>query len=240
MKAIIMAGGKGRRLAPYTAVLPKPLMPLDDIPILELILRQLKFFGISEVILAVNHLNHLIKAFFGTGETLGMDISYSYEEKPLGTAGPVGAAIDKLSDHFLLLNGDLLCNINYRELIQAHLAMNAQATIATYLREIKNDFGVLTIDENHNLTGYQEKPTHRYRVSMGLYVLCKEAVYEHIKPNVYLDMPTLMQYMIQYRQKVYCHDVNGIWLDIGRPEDYAKAQKLFSTQREIFLPLNQK
>lgn len=236
MKAILMAGGKGTRLAPYTAVLPKPLMPLDDMPILEVILRQLKFFGIDNVILAVNHLSHLIKAYFGEGKDFGINITYSYEDKPLGTAGPIGNVLDKLSDNFLLLNGDLLCNIDYGKLIQSHLMHNADATISTYLREIKSDFGEVAIDEGHNMTGYKEKPTHTSRVSMGLYVLSKSSIHSHVKPNTYLDMPDLMQHLVQNGKKIHCHDAEGIWLDIGRPEDYAKAQNLFSTQRDLFLP----
>ena len=202
MKAIIMAGGKGTRLAPYTAVLPKPLMPLNDMPILELILRQLKQYGITEVILAVNHLSHIIRAFFDDGSRLGIQISYCYEENPLGTAGPLGTALNDLSDHFLLLNGDLLCNLDYEDLIKAHYEKKGSATIATYQRELKSDFGILDLD---------------------------------VKPNEHLDMPDLMQMLLKNNHLVYCYPAQGLWLDIGRPDDYAKAQELFSEQREIFL-----
>ena len=236
MKAIIMAGGKGTRLGPYTAVLPKPLMPLGDMPILELILRQLKHHGITEVTLAVNHLSHLIRAFFDEGQRLGMQISYSYEDHPLGTAGPLGAVLDQLSDHFLLLNGDLLCTLDFSALVRTHLEQGAQGTIATYLREMKSDFGVLDVDEQRRLVGYREKPVYRHNVSMGLYVLSKEAVRPHVAPNVYLDMPDLMKKMLEAGQKVHCFAADGQWLDIGRPDDYALAQDLFASQRQAFLP----
>lgn len=235
MKAIIMAGGKGTRLAPYTAVLPKPLMPLGDMPILELILRQLKHYGITEIILAVNHLSHIIRAFFENGERLGIHISYTYEDHPLGTAGPLGAALDDLSEHFLLLNGDLLCNLDFGHFIAKHFEHKAQASIATYVREIKSDFGVLSIDENRNLIGYNEKPVYRHEVSMGLYVLSKKAVCNFISPNEYLDMPNLIQMLLNSGQNVYAYKASGLWLDIGRPADYAKAQDLFATRRSTFL-----
>lgn len=236
MKAIIMAGGKGTRLAPYTAVLPKPLMPLGDMPILELILRQLKYYGVTEVILAVNHLSHIIRAFFDDGERLGMRISYTYEDQPLGTAGPLGAAIDELSEHFLLLNGDLLCNLDFGHFVANHLKHGAQASIATYVREIKSDFGVLSIDEQRNLLGYSEKPVYRHEVSMGLYVLSRETVRGHVRPNEYLDMPDLIKLLLEAGQPVYAYEASGVWLDIGRPDDYAKAQNLFAAQRTTFLP----
>jgi NDP-sugar pyrophosphorylase family protein len=235
MKAIIMAGGKGTRLAPYTAVLPKPLMPLGDMPILELILRQLKQHGVEEVVLAVNHLSHIIRAFFDDGQRLGMNITYSHEDYPLGTAGPLGAVIDRMDDHFFLLNGDLLCNIDFADLYQEHLRSAAGATIATYEREIKNDFGVLEIDEHQCLVGYREKPVYKHCVSMGLYVLSKNAVQTLVHPNVYLDMPDLMQNLMQQNKNVHCYLAKGYWLDIGRPEDYAVAQDLFSSNREMFL-----
>ena len=236
MKAIIMAGGKGTRLAPYTAVLPKPLMPLGDMPILELILRQLKYHGITDVILAVNHLSHIIRAFFADGDSLGMRISYSYESHPLGTAGPLGSVIDDLGEHFLLLNGDLLCNLNFKDFIDKHLERNAHASIATYVREIKSDFGVLSIDKDRNLIGYTEKPVYRHEVSMGLYVLSRDAVKRYVKPNEYLDMPDLIQMIVDSGKIVYAHDASGLWLDLGRPDDYAKAQDLFASQRNLFLP----
>lgn len=235
MKAIIMAGGKGTRLAPYTAVLPKPLMPLNDMPILELILRQLKQYGITEVILAVNHLSHIIRAFFDDGSRLGIQISYCYEKNPLGTAGPLGTALNDLSDHFLLLNGDLLCNLDYEDLIKAHYEKKGSATIATYQRELKSDFGILDLDDSRHLVGYREKPVYRHEVSMGLYVLSREAIRPFVKPNEHLDMPDLMQMLLKNNHLVYCYPAQGLWLDIGRPDDYAKAQELFSEQREIFL-----
>lgn len=235
MKAIIMAGGKGTRLAPYTAVLPKPLMPLGDICILELILNQLKHYGVTDVILAVNHLSHIIQAFFENGERIGLNITYSHEDHPLGTAGPLGAVIDQLSDNFFLLNGDLLSTISFGDMFQEHLALQADATIATCTRELKSDFGVLDIDPKQNLIGYREKPVYSHKVSMGLYVLSREAVRSYVTPNVYLDMPDLMLQLIRDRKKVHCYDCKNFWIDIGRPEDYALAQELYEKDKTVFL-----
>ncbi|MYL85143.1 NTP transferase domain-containing protein [Desulfovibrio aerotolerans] len=236
MKAIIMAGGKGTRLAPYTAVLPKPLMPLGDVCILELILNQLKRHGVQDVILAVNHLSHIIRAFFEDGQRLGLNITYSFEDHPLGTAGPMGAALDQLSEHFFLLNGDLLSTISFSDLYREHLECRADATIATCTRELKSDFGVLDIDDAGSLVGYREKPVYSHQVSMGLYVLSREAVRPYVKPNIYLDIPDLMKQMVGDHKNVHCYECKDFWLDIGRPADYALAQDLYEKDKSIFLP----
>ena len=141
MKAIVLAGGKGRRLAPYTKILPKPLMPIGDMPILEVILRQMKIAGIDEVVLTVGHLSELMRAFFQNGEQFGLKISYSYEDKPLGTAGPI-ALIDGLDESFLVTNGDVLTTLRFGELLRFHKEQNAAATIAAHQRDVKIDLGV--------------------------------------------------------------------------------------------------
>lgn len=237
MKAVIMAGGKGTRLQPFTAVFPKPLMPLGDMPVIELLLHQLRSAGVTDVYLAVNHLHHLIRAFCGDGSRFGLNLEYSLEDSPLGTAGPLGGLLTRLDGDFIVTNGDLLTTLNLRRLIDAHNENKAAATISVYEREVKIDFGIVQTDGHMNLTGYLEKPVTRHLVSMGLYVLNRDAVAPHVTLNQYLDMPDLMKALMAEERHVHCHhQPDSFWLDIGRPDDYATAQKLFEEQRELFLP----
>lgn len=236
MKAIVMAGGKGSRLYPYSAVLPKPLMPLGEIPVLELLLRKLRHAGVTEVILAVNHMRHLIEAFFGDGQRFNLRISYSPEDHPLGTAGPMGSVLDRLGEEFVLVNGDLLTTLDVRRMIVAHREAGADATIGVFEREVKVEFGLIDVDDDMRMTGYREKPSHRQLVSMGLYVLRTAVVQEFVRPNVYLDMPQLMVALMQAGHLVLCHRQDCIWLDIGRPDDFALAQQMFKQEPERFLP----
>lgn len=237
MKAVIMAGGKGTRLQPFTAVFPKPLMPLGDMPVIELLMRQLRAAGVTEVILAVNHLHHLIRAFCGDGERFDLKLSYSLEDSPLGTAGPLGHVIDQLDGNFFVTNGDLLTTFDLRKLREHHEQTKADASICVYEREVKIDFGLVQTDENMRLTGYLEKPVSRHLVSMGLYMLNRDAVAPYIKRDQYLDMPDLMRALVADGRNVQCHGQSGsFWLDIGRPDDYATAQQMFAEQRELFLP----
>ncbi len=236
MQAIIMAGGKGSRLHPYSALFPKPLMPLGDKPILEILLRQLRAANVTDVIIAVNHLRHLIEAFFGDGSRFGMSITYSVEDKPLGTAGPMSLVLDQLEENFILTNGDLLTNLDMGRMIDDHISSGAAATIGTYRRELKSEFGLLEVDENMQMVGYREKPTYQHLVSMGLYVLNRDAVRRWLVVGEYLDMPTLMQSMSQADMLVRCHQQNCTWLDIGRPEDFALAQNMVEREPEAFSP----
>lgn len=236
MRAVILAGGKGQRLRPYTTVLPKPLMPIGDMPILEVVLRQLKRAGITRVTMAVGHLAQLLQAFFGDGKRLGMTIDYSFEERPLGTVGPL-TLIPGLKEEgtFLMLNGDLLTTLDYQGLIDRHRASGAAATIATYRREVKIDFGVIEVGDNDLLTGYVEKPAFDYRVSMGIY--CFDArVLGMLKHGEHRDFPDLIKALIAAGDKVASYPFEGYWLDIGRPDDYATAIDEFESRRALFLP----
>lgn len=235
MQAVIMAGGKGTRLYPYSALFPKPLMPLGDMPILELLLRRLKNAGVTDVILAVNHLSHLIEAFFGDGSKLGMRIRYSHEERALGTAGGLAAIIDDLEDTFMVTNGDLLTTLDLAKMINQHKDWKAGASIGVYEREYKIDFGLIERDEDSRLSAYREKPTSKFFVSMGVYVLDREAIRPHVTKNEYLDMPTLLLKMKEAESDVRCFHDECIWLDIGRPDDFAKAQEMFEKDRNLFL-----
>ncbi|MBK8616092.1 MAG: NTP transferase domain-containing protein [Anaerolineales bacterium] len=234
MKAVVLAGGKGARLAPYTTILPKPLMPIGDMPILEVMLLQMKEAGIEQVILTVGHLSELLRAFFKDGSQFGIDISYSYEKCPLGTAGPI-ALVDGLTDTFLVTNGDVLTTLNLRELIQFHHEQKAIATIASHHRQSKIDLGVIQKDGDFRITGYIEKPVYDFMVSMGVYVF-EPAVLPYITRNEYLDFPDLIKKLINSGERVVGYEFNGYWEDLGRPDDYARAAKDFENMREQFLP----
>ena len=234
-QAVIMAGGKGTRLLPYSALFPKPLMPLGDMPILELLLRRLKKAGVTDVILAVNHLGHLIKAFFGDGSELGLHIRYSNEEKPLGTAGALGNMIDDLNETFLVTNGDLLTTMDLSAMARQHSETRCDASIGIFERENKIDFGLIEFDSDNRLCAYREKPTSMYYVSMGIYILQRDAVRQCVAKGDYLDMPTLLLKMRDANADVRCYHDDCMWLDIGRPDDFAVAQKMFEHNRALFL-----
>jgi NDP-mannose synthase len=236
MQAIIMAGGKGSRLYPYSALLPKPLMPLGDKPILEILLLQLRAANVTSVIIAVNHLRHLLEAFFGNGSRFGLSITYSVEDKPLGTAGPMSLILDKLEDDFILTNGDLLTNIDITRMAEDHTDSGAAATIATYCRVMQSEFGLLDVDESMRMVGYHEKPAYQHFVSMGLYMLNRESIRRWLVPGQYLDMPTLMTAMLGANMIVRCHQQKCTWLDIGRPEDFTLAQQMVERDPNAFLP----
>lgn len=234
MKAVILAGGKGKRLAPYTTVFPKPLMPIGDIPILEVVLRQLKAHGCEHITLAVGHLAELLRTFFGDGNKLGMKIDYSVEDKPLGTAGPL-ALIEGLQEPFFVMNGDILTDLDFTALYKYHIQRGAAATIATYERTVKIDFGVLEPDSDGFIANYIEKPSYDYRVSMGIYVF-DPFVLQYIERGKYFDFPDLVKHLIREGKKVASYPFLGYWLDIGRPEDYERAINEFELKRELFLP----
>lgn len=235
MKAIVMAGGKGTRLQPFTASFPKPLVPLGDMPVLELLLRQLKAAGVEDVILAVNHLHHLIRAFCGDGSAFGLNIDYVLEDSPLGTAGPIAAVLDRAGDDFIVTNGDLLTNFSVIEMAIKHRESRASASIAVYERTVNIDFGLVEVDSQMRLTGYREKPSYTHLVSMGLYILNRDDVAPYLEVGVRLDMPDLMQSLHQSGKIVQCQQQDCIWLDIGRPDDYASAQQIFENKRSLFL-----
>lgn len=236
MRAVILAGGKGQRLRPYTTVLPKPLMPIGDMPILEVVLRQLKAAGVTRVTMAVGHLAELMQAFFGDGKRLGLQIDYSFEDKPLGTVGPL-TLIPSLAEEseFLMMNGDVLTTMDYRRLFERHRACSADVTVATYRREVKIDFGVIESDATDMLTGYVEKPRFDYRVSMGVYCF-RASVLPRLQPGAYCDFPDLIKQLLAAGRPVASYPFEGYWLDMGRPDDYATAVEEFEARRHEFLP----
>jgi NDP-sugar pyrophosphorylase family protein len=219
---------------PYTTVLPKPLMPIGDMPILEVVLRQLKAAGIERVTMAVGHLAELLQAYFGDGSRIGLPVDYSREEKPLGTVGPL-TLIPDLAGTLLMMNGDVLTTLDYRHLVEQHRRSGAIATIATYVRKVKIDFGVIEANADNMLTGYVEKPDLEYRVSMGVYVFEPE-ILRYLRPREYHDFPDLVKKLIADGKKVLSYPFAGYWLDMGRPDDYARAIEEFEARRKDFLP----
>jgi NDP-mannose synthase len=232
MQALILAGGEGTRLKPFTNVIPKPLVPIGDLPILEVVLRQLKHHGVDRIILAVNKLARLIEAFFGDGSRLGLEIVYSLEDKPLGTAGPIRLA-DNLDEDFIVMNGDLLTTIDYSDFFRRHKASRATATIATFQKEVKIDLGVLETRDD-SFTNYIEKPTYHFTVSMGIYVLNRK-VLRFINEDTKFDMPELVLALHKAGEKIACYSGDYDWLDIGRIEDYERAVQLFEANRDKYL-----
>ena len=230
MKAVILAGGKGTRLKPYTTVFPKPLMPIDDKPILEIVIGQLKSHGFDEAIITVGHLAELIMTFFGDGSKFGIKIKYSREDKPLGTAGGLGLIKEELNETFLMMNGDVLTTLNFSDLVNYHKRNGAIATIALNKRDVKIDFGVVEIDDGNSIVGYTEKPEIDYLVSMGVYVFDPQ-VLGYIRPKEYLDFPDLIKELISNGETVKGYVYDGYWLDIGRPDDYERANEEFKKQR---------
>jgi NDP-sugar pyrophosphorylase family protein len=234
MKAVILAGGRGTRLAPYTTILPKPLMPIGDKPILDIVIRQLRHHRYTDITLAVGYLAELLMAYFGNGERFGVNLKYSREEQPLGTAGPI-ALVPDLDDRFLVMNGDVLTAIDYTHMLAQHRASGAIGTIAVYPRSVKIDLGVVEYDEQHHLTNYIEKPTQHYRVSMGIYIF-EPRVLQFIPKNQRLDLPDLVKNLVAAGEVMNCYPYDGYWLDIGRADDYAQAATDFERLAAQLLP----
>jgi len=234
VKGIVLAGGKGTRLAPFTRVFPKPMLPIGDKAILEVLLCQMKCAGITDVVLTVGHLAGLMRAFFQDGSRLGLKITYSIEEHPLGTAGPL-SLVDGLDETFLVTNGDVLTTMDLRELIAFHKANEGIATIASHQRQVHIDLGVIETNGSHEIKNYIEKPNIDYLVSMGVYVF-EPAALKYIPHGEYMDFPDLIMKMIAAGERVVAFPFPGYWQDLGRPDDYEQATDDFKTMRNQFLP----
>ena len=240
MKAIILAGGKGTRLAPYTTVFPKPMLPVGDRPILEIIIAQLAYYGFMDVVLSVGYCAQLIQAYFQNGHTLpdGVTLSYVREDEPLGTAGSV-ALVPNLTESFLVMNGDVLTTLDYAKLFAFHREKGGLLTVGVHKKKMRVDLGVVDVTEDQQITHYAEKPTYTFLDGMGIYVYEPE-VTRYIEPGAYLDLPSLVSRLIDNKEKVYAyfHDKPHYWIDIGQHEDYEKANKDFVEKRGEFLPGN--
>ena len=226
MRAVILAGGRGTRLMPYTTVFPKPLVPLGGkYSILEIVVMQLSRAGFTHITMAVNHLSHLIMAFFGTGERWNLKIDYSFEEVPLSTIGPL-TLIKDLPENFLVMNGDILCNLDFRSFFLNHCQSDTDVSVSAYPREVKIDFGVLACDENQQLVGFHEKPVYHFDVSMGIYALNRRVI-EKLPVGKPYGFDNLMLDGIKNKNPISIKKFDGYWLDIGRPDDYINANENF-------------
>jgi NDP-sugar pyrophosphorylase family protein len=232
IRALALAGGKGTHLAPYATVLPKPLMPIEDVPTLEVVLRQLAEYGFSHITLAVDHLEELLMAFCGVGTSFGVSLGYSREESPLGTAGPM-ALVGNLRNTFLVMNGDVLTNLDYARMLCAH--RESGATVPAFDRIVNIDLGVLEIAKNSAVTAYIEKPTLQHSVSMRTYFF-QPAALGYVTAGQRLDLPHLIMALLDGGECVMAYKHTGYWLDIGRPDDYVAAVEEFERHREDFLP----
>jgi len=234
IRTVILAGGKGTRLRPYTTVLPKPLVPVGDMPILEIVIRQLAAQGFRRLTIAVGHLAELIRSFFGDGSKWGVTIEYSIEDKPLSTIAPL-RLIAGLKGDFVVMNGDLLTDLDFRRLVEFHRARGAALTVATCRREVTIDFGVLQEGADHRIVGFEEKPLKTYRVSMGVYVL-NERVLSRIPEGRPFGFDHLVLALLEAGEHVASFPHEGYWLDIGRPDDYERAVADFEALRPRLLP----
>jgi NDP-mannose synthase len=231
-RAIILAGGLGTRLRPYTVVLPKPLMPIGDYPILEVVIRQLARHGFDHITLAVNHQAGLIRAFFGDGSKWHVHIDYSQEKEPLGTIGPL-RLLTNLPQHFLIMNGDVLTDLNFAAFYDKHTKAKQLYTISSHQRVQKTDYGVLISNTAGMLCSFKEKPRTNYEVSMGIYMANREII-DYI-PDTPYGFDNLMHDLLADKRDVKVEQFSGYWLDIGRPDDYAQAIDEFENMKKIFL-----
>jgi NDP-mannose synthase len=220
-RAIILAGGKGTRLKPYTISLPKPLVPIDDKPVLEIIIETLITHGFNHITITLGHLGEIIKAFFGDGSKWGIHIDYSFEGKPLSTMGPLKIIRD-LPDNFLIMNGDVLTELDYNKFYEDHVKNDNLFTVSTATRTSVVDYGVLEYNRSKILKTFIEKPSHNYAVSMGVYMANKK-VCNYIPDNMAFGFDELMLKLLEDKKEVSIRPYDGFWLDIGRPDDYEKA-----------------
>jgi NDP-mannose synthase len=233
--AVILAGGKGTRLRPYTTTIPKPLVPIgDESAILEIVLRQLAAQGFRRVTIAIGHLGELIRAYVSDGAQWGLDVDYAVEQEPLGTMGPVVAILDRLPEHFLVLNGDILTDLGFASLLDAHARSGSPLTIATCQRQVDVDFGVLEVEAG-KIVRFSEKPRLRYHVSMGVYALSRATLagYHAGSP---LGFDQLVIDLLAAGHQPASYPFDGYWLDIGRPDDYDRANAEFAELRARLLP----
>lgn len=235
-RAVVLAGGAGTRLRPYTVVLPKPLMPIGEYPILEVIIRQLVRHGFTHVTLAVNHQANILKAFFEDGNRWDVEIDYSLEREPRSTIAPL-ALIPDLPENFLLMNGDVLTDLDLSGFLARHVARERLFTIAAARRWQMFDYGVLQIDSAHRLTGFSEKPQTEHLVSMGIYAVNRK-ILQFVPPDSKYGFDDLMKDLLGKAETVDVEPYEGYWLDIGRPDDYLRAVEEFEERKQQFLPSN--
>ncbi|MEO9171167.1 MAG: sugar phosphate nucleotidyltransferase [Candidatus Baltobacteraceae bacterium] len=227
MQAVILAGGLGTRLAPYTTVLPKPLMPIGEMPVLEVIIRQLRRAGFTRIELATGYLSGLLEAYFGDGSRWDVQIRYHLERERAGTAGPIALLGDSLDDVFLAMNGDVLTDLDFRDLYDAHARSGAVLTAATCARSVTLPLGAIVHGSDGAIIDYVEKPTYHFECSAGIYAMKKDVV-RFIERGRPYDLPELVRHLIDVKQPIRTHPIEGFWLDIGTPEDFRRANEEFA------------
>lgn len=225
MRAVIMAGGRGTRLAPFTRILPKPLIPFGDYPILEIIICQLRKAGFTDITLTLGYLAHLFEAYFADGQRLGVHIDYTYEDTPLGTAGPL-SLIDRLDEPFLLMNGDLLTDLDFADMYNYHLEHNATVTMGLQTRKVDIEFGVIEVDQDSRITACREKPSFTYLINMGIYIVSPEAV-AMIPYNQFYPFTDLVDLLLKRDENVFGYKFDGEWVDLGRIDDFSEATEKY-------------
>ena len=227
MKAIILAGGLGTRLKPFTEVIPKPLLPIGEKAVLEIQIERLKKYGFDEIILATNYKSEYIKNFFGDGSRYGVKLKISQEEKPLGTAGPIKLLKDELNEPFIVMNGDILSLINFNKFYDFAVSKQISPLILSIKKEITPfAFGNIFF-EGDVVTNIQEKPDIVTYVLAGIYVM-KPEILDYIPDNQYFGMDTLIKTLLHKQIEVCKYEMSEYWLDIGRLEDYDKAQDIYN------------
>lgn len=232
MQAVIMAGGKGTRLRPFTTCLPKPLVPIHEVPIIEILIEKLKKCGFTDIIICVNHMASLIQAFCGNGSKFGVNITYSMENEQLGTIGPISQITD-LQDNFLVVNGDTLTDLNFREIFSYHINNDSNLTVGTYIRNQHVDFGVINLDspESDVIRSFDEKPHILYEVAMGINIFNRHFILSYLEErkkdtgSYCAGLDNVINYALSKKIVVDKYKYTGYWLDIGRPEDYDLANK---------------
>jgi NDP-sugar pyrophosphorylase family protein len=238
VRAVILAGGKGKRLYPYTKVVPKPLVQLGQMPILEIVVRQLASQGIEHITICTGFQAEQIRDAMGDGSKWNVRIDYSHEDEPLSTIGPL-TLVDGLDDTFLVMNGDLLTDIKYQDMIAFHKKANSVATIATYKKQVQLSLGVMQIDPSKNMktiTGFEEKPTYNFDVSMGIY-LFEPRVFDFIPKKKFYGFDHLMYDLLDAKETITAFEFDGHWLDMGTHEDLDKAIEEFEAHADRYLPL---
>lgn len=234
MQAVILAGGKGTRLRPYSVSLPKPLVPVGNYPILEIVIRQLKRYGFDEITISTGHMAELLEAYFGSGTKWGVNIEYVREARPLNTAGPL-KLLENLDENVLVMNGDILTDMDFAALYEYHCRQQGIATLGVYRREVQIDLGVLEVDGEDRLVNYVEKPVHSFWVSMGVNVVNRR-IRDYIGDGESIGLPELMMRLKAAGEDLICYRAACHWLDIGRPEDYERAQEIFEISPKEYLP----
>lgn len=229
MRAVIQAGGKGTRLRPYTFALPKPLMPVGEFPVLEVLLKWLRRWDIHEAYITTGHLGHLIRALCGDGSQWGMNIKYTEEHEPMGTVGALSYLKEHLTDTFLMLNGDLITDLDLIAFIDFHRKRKASITVACADRNVNIDFGVIENGKSDRMTGFREKPKLSYQVSMGIYCM-EPVILDFIPEGVPFGFDNLIFSMLKQNFPVYIYKHAGLWMDIGNENDFNSVQQSFTRE----------